>query len=279
MRQLGTGLFCRISEIYGKVRQKSSVPHLSQKGFIMELNNDERIDDLEFKGLKIIQNANGFCFGIDSVLLSDFAKNIKDNCTVLDLGTGTGIIPILLCGKTNLKEVIGVEVQEEVANMAKRSSMLNNLENRFKVLNDNILNLGKYYKNQTFDVITTNPPYKEKDTGVINEDKRKLISRNEITASLEDFIKVSKDFLKDKGEFYMVHRPDRLVDILSLLRKYKLEPKEIRFVYSNKDKPPKLVLIKAIKNANKFLKVDNNLYIYDNNGNYTDEILEIYHKK
>ena len=154
----------------------------------MELNNDERIDDLEFKGLKIIQNANGFCFGIDSVLLSDFAKNIKDNCTVLDLGTGTGIIPILLCGKTNLKEVIGVEVQEEVANMAKRSSMLNNLENRFKVLNDNILNLGKYYKNQTFDVITTNPPYKEKDTGVINEDKRKLISRNEITASLEDFI-------------------------------------------------------------------------------------------
>ena len=279
MRQLGTGLFCRISEIYGKVRQKSSVPHLSQKGFIMELNNDERIDDLEFKGLKIIQNANGFCFGIDSVLLSDFAKNIKDNSTVLDLGTGTGIIPILLCGKTNLKEVIGVEVQEEVVNMAKRSSMLNNLENRFKVLNDNILNLGKYYKNQTFDVITTNPPYKEKDTGVINEDKRKLISRNEITASLEDFIKVAKDLLKDKGEFYMVHRPDRLVDILSLLRKYKLEPKEIRFVYSNKDKPPKLVLIKAIKNANKFLKVDNNLYIYDNNGNYTDEILEIYHKK
>ena len=254
-------------------------PHLSQKGLIMELNNDERIDDLEFKGLKIIQNVNGFCFGIDSVLLSDFVKNIKDNCTVLDLGTGTGIIPILLCGKTNLKEVIGVEVQEEVANMAKRSSMLNNLENRFKVLNDNILNLGKYYKNQTFDVITTNPPYKEKDTGVINEDKRKLISRNEITASLEDFIKVAKDLLKDKGEFYMVHRPDRLVDILSLLRNYKLEPKEIRFVYSNKDKPPKLILIKAIKNANKFLKVDNNLYIYDDNGNYTDEILEIYHKK
>lgn len=279
MRQLGTGLFCRISEIYGKVRQKSSVPHLSQKGFIMELNNDERIDDLEFKGLKIIQNANGFCFGIDSVLLSDFAKNIKDNCTVLDLGTGTGIIPILLCGKTNLKEIVGVEIQEEVANMAKRSSRLNNLENRFTVLNDNILNLGKYYKNQTFDVITTNPPYKEKDTGVINEDKRKLISRNEITASLEDFIRVAKDLLKDKGEFYMVHRPDRLVDILSLLRKYKLEPKEIRFVYSNKDKPPKLVLIKAIKNANKFLIVDNNLYIYDDNGNYTDEILEIYHKK
>ena len=133
----------------------------------MELYDDERIDDLEFKGLKIIQNEKGFCFGIDSVLLSDFAKNIKDNSMVLDLGTGTGIIPILLCGKTNLKEVIGVEVQEEVANMAKRSSKLNNLQDRFKILNDNILNLNKYYKNQTFDVIITNPPYKKKNSGVI----------------------------------------------------------------------------------------------------------------
>ena len=244
----------------------------------MELYDDERIDDLEFKGLKIIQNEKGFCFGIDSVLLSDFAKNIKDNSMVLDLGTGTGIIPILLCGKTNLKEVIGVEVQEEVANMAKRSSKLNNLQDRFKILNDNILNLNKYYKNQTFDVIITNPPYKKKNSGVINDDKRKLISRHEITASLEDFIRVTKDLLKDKGEFYMVHRPDRLVDILYFLRKYKIEPKEIRFVFSNKDKPPKLVLIKAVKNANEFLKIDENLYIYDNKGNYTDEILKIYNK-
>ena len=244
----------------------------------MELYDNERIDDLEFKGLKIIQNVNGFCFGIDSVLLSDFAKNIKDDSIVLDLGTGTGIIPILLCGKTNLKEIIGVEIQEDVANMANRSSKLNNLEDRFKVLNANILNLDKYYEKNTFDVIITNPPYKKKNSGVINDDERKVISRHEITASLEDFIKVAKDLLKDKGEFYMVHRPDRLVDILYLLRKYKIEPKEIRFVFSNKEKPPKLVLIKAVKNANEFLKVDNNLYIYDDEGNYTNEILKIYNK-
>ena len=244
----------------------------------IELKENERIDDLEFKGLKIIQNEKGFCFGIDSVLLSDFAKNIKKGSKVLDLGTGTGIISILLCGKTELKKVIGVELQEEVADMANRSSILNNLENRFQVLNENILNLNKLYKKQTFDVIVTNPPYKKKDTGIINEDEKKIISRHEITANLEDFIKSSKDLLKDKGEFYMVHRPERLVDILSLLRKYKIEPKEIRFVFSNKNKEPKLVLIKGIKNAKPFLKIDKNLYIYDDNGNYTDEILKIYNK-
>ncbi len=244
----------------------------------IELKENERIDDLEFKGLKIIQNEKGFCFGIDSVLLSDFAKNIKKDSLVLDLGTGTGIIPILLCGKTELKKIIGVEIQEEVSDMAKRSALLNNLQDKFQVFNENILNLNKIYDNQTFDVIVTNPPYKKKDTGIINEDERKIISRHEITANLEDFIKVSKDLLKDKGEFYMVHRPERLVDIFSLLRKYKIEPKELRFVYSNINKPPKLVLVKGIKNSKSFLKVDKNLYIYDDKGNYTNEILKIYNK-
>ena len=245
----------------------------------IKLEENERIDDLELKGLKIIQNKEGFCFGIDSVLLSDFAKNIKNNSLVLDLGTGTGIIPILLCGKTNLKKVIGVEVQEKIAEMAKRSIKLNNLEARFQVINENILNLKNIYQNQTFDVVVTNPPYKKKNSGIINENHEKLISRHEIEANLEDFIKVSKDLLKDKGEFYMVHRPERLVDILSIMRKEKLEPKVLRMVYSNKNKEPKLVLIKGIKNAKPFLKVEKNLYIYDENGNYTDEILEIYNKK
>ena len=245
----------------------------------VELKENERIDDLELKGLKIIQNKEGFCFGIDSVLLSDFVKNIKNNSLVLDLGTGTGIIPILLCGKTDLKKVIGVEVQEKVAEMAKRSIKLNNLEARFQVINENILNLKNIYQNQTFDVVVTNPPYKKKNSGIINENHEKLISRHEIEANLEDFIKVSKDLLKDKGEFYMVHRPERLVDILSIMRKEKLEPKVLRMVYSNKNKEPKLVLIKGIKNAKPFLKVEKNLYIYDENGNYTDEILEIYNKK
>lgn len=244
----------------------------------INLKENERIDDLEFKGLQIIQNEKGFCFGIDSVLLSDFAKNIKRGSKVLDLGTGTGIIPILLCGKTELKEVIGVEIQKEVSNMAKRSSILNNLQDRFKVINENILSLNNLYEKQTFDVIVTNPPYKRKSTGIVNEEEKKIISRHETTANLEDFIKISRDLLKDKGEFYMVHRPERLVDILSLLRYYKIEPKEIRFVYSNINKQPKLILIKGIKNAKPFLKVNKNLYIYDENGNYTKEILEIYNK-
>ena len=225
----------------------------------IELEANERIDDLEFKNLKIIQNEDGFCFGIDSVLLSNFAKNIKKDSMVLDLGTGTGIIPILLCGKTKLKKVIGIELQEEVAKMAKKSIKLNNLEDKFDVINENILNLNKIYKNQTFDVIVSNPPYKKKDTGIINENEKKIISRHEMSANLEDFIKISKDLLKDKGEFYMVHRPEKMV-------------------YSYKNKEPKLILIKGVKNAKPFLKVESNLYIYEDTGKYTEEILKIYNK-
>ena len=244
----------------------------------VELKENERIDDLEFKGLKIIQNEKGFCFGMDSVLLSDFAKNIKNNSTVLDLGTGTGIIPILLCGKTNLRKVVGIEIQQDVANMAKRSSQLNNLQDRFEVVNTNIIDLKNIYEKQSFDVIVTNPPYKKENTGITNENEAKLISRHEITANLEDFISISKDLLKDKGEVYMVHRPERLVDILSLMRKYKIEPKILKFVSPNKNKEPNLILIKGIKNANSFLKVEKTLYVYNEDGKYTNEILKIYNK-
>ena len=243
------------------------------------LKENERIDDLEFKGLKMIQNTEGFCFGIDSILLSDFAKQIKKGARVLDLGTGTGIIATLLCGKTELSEIIGIEVQEEVADMAKRSIQLNHLEDRFKIIQDNITNLNIHFEKNTFDVIVTNPPYKKKETGIQNEDTKKLISRHEIEANLEDFIKISKDMLKDKGEFYIVYRPERLVDLVSLMRKYKIEPKKIRFVYSNIHAVSKLVLVQGVKNARPFLKLEPNLYIYDDNGNYTEEILKIYHKK
>ncbi len=242
----------------------------------IKLSENEKIENLQFKDLKIIQNKKGFCFGIDSVLLSNFAKDIKENSKVLDLGTGTGIIATLLCGKTRLKEIIGIEVQKEVYEMAKKSIKLNNLENKFKIINEDILNINKKLEKNTFDAIVTNPPYKKKGTGIKNEEEKKIISRHETTATLDDFIKVSKDLLKDKGEFYMVHRPDRLVDILSVMRKYKIEPKVIRFVYSNKKSEPKLILIKGIKNANPFLKVQNNLYIYNENGKYTKEIKEIY---
>lgn len=244
----------------------------------IELNENEKIEDLQFKNLKIIQNKKGFCFGIDSILLSDFAKEIKKEAKVLDLGTGTGIIATLLCGKTKLKEIIGIEKQKEVYEMARRSIQLNQLENKFKIINEDIINLNKIFKKNTFDVIVTNPPYQKKNTGIKNEEEKKIISRHETTATLEDFIKTAKDLLKDKGEFYMVHRPDRLVDVVSLMRKYKIEPKVLRLVYTDEKSEPKLILIKGIKNAKPFLKLQKNLYIYKKNGEYTEEINQIYHK-
>ena len=244
----------------------------------IELKENERIDDLEFENLKIIQNKKGFCFGIDSILLTYFAKNIKQNSKVIDLGTGTGIIPILLYGKSKNTKFVGVEIQEEVANMAKRSVKLNKLEEKIEILNTNILELNKSYERGSFDVVTTNPPYKKINTGIINENNKKLISRHEITASLEDFVKISAFLLKDHGEFYMVHRPDRLVDIFTIMRQNKIEPKKIRFVYPNKNKKTNLVLIKGVKNGNQFLEFENNLYVYNEDETYTDEILKIYNK-
>lgn len=245
----------------------------------IKLKQNEKIDDLEFKGLKIIQNIEGFCFGIDSILLSDFAKSIKKNSRVIDLGTGTGVISILLSKKAEAKEIIGVEIQDEIADMANRSVKLNNLEDKIKIINENIINLRNLYKNNSFDVVVTNPPYKKIDTGIINKNMKKTISRHEISASLKDFIQISSYLLKDKGEFFMVNRPNRLVDILCFMREEKIEPKKIRLVYPNKNKKANLVLIYGVKNGNAFLELEKNLYVYDKNGSYTDEILKIYNKE
>ena len=242
----------------------------------IELAENERLDDLGIKNLKIIQNKDFFCFGIDSVILANYAKNLKQKSYVLDLGTGTGIIPTILCGKTNLSKVIGVEIQEDVCKMANKSIQYNNLQERFKIICDSILNLNNYFRKNTFDVVITNPPYKKKDTGIVNPTESKTIARHEITATLEDFIKIAKDMLKDKGEFYMVQRTERLVDICFYMRKYKIEPKEIRFVCSKPGQSPKLVLIKGKKNENAFSKIMPNLYIYDENGEYSQEIKEMY---
>ena len=244
----------------------------------IKLNKNEKIEDLQFKNLKIIQDKKGFCFGIDSILLTDFAKEIKENSKVLDLGTGTGIIATLLCEKTKLKEIIGIEKQKEVFEMAKKIIKLNKLENKFKIINEDVKNLVQKFEKNTFDAIVTNPPYKKKGTGIKNEEEKKIMARHETTATLEDFIKTSKDLLKDKGEFYMVHRPERLVDILALMRNYKIEPKILRFVYANEKSEPKLILIKGIKNAKPFLKIEKNLYIYKQEGEYTEEIKKIYNK-
>ena len=246
---------------------------------MIELLENERIDDLEYKELKIIQNKDGFCFGIDSILLTDFAKEIKENSTIIDLGTGTGILGILLSKKINPSKIVGIEIQKEVYEMAKRSITLNHLEDKFEIVNANIKDIGNKLQINTFDVVVTNPPYKKVGTGITNELNKKLISRHEITATLEDFIKISNKLLKDKGSLYMVHRPDRLVDIIELLRKYKLEPKRVRFVYPKEGKEANLLLIKATKNAKPFLKIEPPLYVYKENGEYTDEILRIYGKK
>lgn len=245
----------------------------------MKLNNNERIDDLEYENLKIIQNKEGFCFGIDSVLLSDYAKNIKKDAIVVDIGTGTGIIGLLLCKKAKLKKIYGVEIQEDVAKMAERSVQLNSLEDKFEIINIDINNISDKLDNNSIDAIVTNPPYKKKNTGLLNEEEKKLISRHEIKCTLEDIVKTSYKLLKSKGEFYMVHRAERLVDILYTLRNNKLEPKNIRFVHSKVGEKPKLILIRCVKDAKEYLKIENPLFIYDNNGEYTDEILKIYNKK
>ena len=237
------------------------------------------MDLLEYKGLKIIQNKNGFCFGIDSVLLSDFAKNIKKNAKVIDIGTGTGIISILLSKKTELSKIYGVEIQEEVANMAQRSVQLNNLQDKIEIINSNIKNIFDILNQNDFDAIVTNPPYMKVNTGAINEEKKKLISRHEVECTLEDIIKISYKLLKSNGEFYMVHRAERIVDILFYLRQYKLEPKILRFIQPNLNKEPNLILIKAVKNAGYQLNIKKPLIVYDQKGNYTDEILEIYNKE
>lgn len=242
------------------------------------LKENERIDDLQYKGLKIIQNTKGFCFGIDSVILSDFAKNIKKGSKVVDLGTGTGIIGLLLCKKTELKEIVGVEIQKEVAEMANRSIKLNKLEDKFKILNTDINKTfeDKLLEKNKFDVVVMNPPYKEKGTGKINEVDSKIISRHEVKATLSDFIKMASNLLKDKGEIYIVHKPERMPDIIQKMRENKIEPKEIKTVYSNKKTEASLILIKGIKGAKKFFKILEPLYIYEENGEYTKEIKEIY---
>ena len=234
----------------------------------------ERIDDLQYKGLKIIQNTEGFCFGIDSVLLTEFAKDMKKHSSIVDLGTGTGIIGILLSKKVEASKIVGVEVQKDVAQMAKKSVELNNLQNIMSIVNEDIQNLS--LEKNSFDYVVTNPPYKKKGTGIINQKDKQIISRHETTVDLDGWIKAASKLLKDNGAIYMVHRPERLNEIIELLIKYRLEPKRIRFVYPKIDKDANLVLIKAVKYANSFLKVEKPLIIYKNDGSYTDEILKIY---
>ena len=245
----------------------------------------ERIDDLEFEGLKIIQDTDGFCFGIDSVLLTDFARDVKKNSKIMDLGTGTGILSILLSKKVNPKKIYGIEIQKEVAEMAKRSVQLNSLEDIIEIINTDIKDIDKLKKdnkdleNNTFDVIVTNPPYKKLGTGIKNKNEKQIISRYETTTTLDEWLKISSKLLKNNGQFYIVYRTDRLTELITNMKKYNLEIKKMRFVYSNINEQSILVLVKAVKGAGTFLKIEKPLIIYNENGNYTDEILKIYNIK
>lgn len=218
----------------------------------------ERIDDLQYENLKIIQNTDKFCFGMDSVLLSEFARDMKNNKTIIDLGTGTGILPILLSKKVQASKIVGVEIQKDMANMANRSVELNNLQDIIEIKNEDIslLNLD-----DNFDYVVTNPPYKKGGTGLVSKDDTHIISKHETTVSLEQWIEIASKLLKDNGAIYMVHRPERLVELLNYLRKYKLEPKIIRFVYPSVEKNANLILIKAVKYAKPFLKVEKPLIL------------------
>lgn len=243
----------------------------------MQLKDSERINDLQLKGLKIIQDTNGFCFGIDAVLLANFTK-IKKGAKVVDLGTGTGIIPILIAGKSEAKKIIGVEIQEDVYEMATRSVKLNSLEERVEIINDDIKSIDKVLDINGYHVVTSNPPYMHID-GIKNPNDKKAISRHEVKCNLEDVIRAASRLVMPRGKFFMIHRPTRLVDIITLGRQYKLEPKVIQFVHPRPQKAPNLVLIQFVKDGRPELKILDPLYVYGEDGNYTKELKAIYNNE
>lgn len=240
-----------------------------------KLNENERIDDLERNNYKIIQDPTKFCFGMDAVLLSGFAT-AKEEDLVLDLGTGTGIIPILMAAKTKAKKIVGLEIQEESVNMATRSVALNQLQTRIEILLGDIKEAHMLFEAASFDVITANPPYMIQKHGLQNENTPKTIARHEVFCTLEDVVKAAAFAVKPGGKFYMVHRPFRIPEIFSALQKYKMEPKRMQLVYPFVDKEPNMVLIEATRGGRPRLKVEKPLIIYKEPGLYTPEIYDIY---
>lgn len=237
----------------------------------------ERIDDLHRNGYKIIQDPDRFCFGVDAVLLSGFAR-VKKGEVALDLGTGTGIIPILLAAKTNAKHITGLEIQEESAEMARRSVLGNDLADKITIETGDIKEIATIFKGKTFDVVTTNPPYMNDGGGLQNPESAMAIARHELLCNLEDIVKGASKVLRSKGRFYMIHRPHRLTDILVLMRQYKLEPKRIRMIQPYADKEPTMVLVEGVRDGKPMVKIEPPLVIYQSQGVHTSEVLEIYYK-
>ncbi len=239
------------------------------------LKNNERLDDLHRNGYQIIQDPGRFCFGMDAVLLSGFA-HVKKQEKVLDLGTGTGIIPILLEAKTEGSHFTGLEVQEESADMARRSVRYNQLEEKISIVTGDIKDASSIFGASSFDVITTNPPYMIGEHGLKNDADAKTIARHEVLCTLDDILRESARVLKQNGRFYMVHRPFRLAEIFSKMVEYKIEPKRMQLVYPYIDKEPNMVLIEGYKGGKSRITVEKPLIVYEKDGSYTRDILEIY---
>ena len=243
----------------------------------MEVNigKDESIDDLQLNGLQLIQKEQGFRFGVDAVLLSHFA-NVKKKHRVIDLCTGTGIVSFLVYGKYKPQEVIGLEIQDDMVEMANRSSKLNDTSDIVKFVQGDLKDKALLDSLGRFDVVTVNPPYKLNNAGILNPNDKLAIARHEIMCNLEDVIVSARRILKDNGRMFIVHRPERLADIFGLMRKYKIEPKRVRLVQPNTKKAPNIVLVEGQRDGGAFLKWEETLYVYDDNGNYSEEINRIY---
>lgn len=240
-----------------------------------QLNEDERIDDLQRNGYRIIQKKDGFCFGMDAVLLSGFVS-VKETERAVDLGTGTGIIPILLSAKTKGEHFTGLEIQKEVADMAGRSVRLNGLEDRVQIVQGDIKEASRLFGKASFDVVTSNPPYMNDAHGLKNPDMPKAIARHEVLCTLEDVVREAAGLLKPGGRFYMVHRPHRLAEIITVLKAYKLEPKRMKLVHPFADKEANMVLIEAFRGGRSMMKVEAPIIVYQEPGVYTSEIYDIY---
>lgn len=235
----------------------------------------ERIDDLQRNGYRIIQKTDGFCFGMDAVLLSGYAQ-VKPEERVLDLGTGTGIVPILLEAKTEGSHFTGLEIQAAVADMAMRSVRLNGLQDKITIVNGDIKEASRLFGKASFDVVTANPPYMNDAHGLKNPDLPKAVARHEVFCTLEDVVRETSLLLKPGGRFYMVHRPHRLVEIIHVLTNFKLEPKRMKLVHPFVDKDANMVLIEACRGGRSFMKVEAPIVVYKKPGIYTDEIYDIY---
>ncbi len=241
----------------------------------VKLLDMERIDELHRNQYKIIQNPQGFCFGMDAVLLSGFAK-VEKGERVLDMGTGTGIIPILLEAKTQGEHFTGLEIQEYSVDMARRSVLLNNLQEKVEIVLGDIKTASKQFGRSVFDVVTANPPYMNEEHGLPNPDRAKAVARHEVLCTLEDVVRESAAVLKPGGRFYMVHRPRRLIEIIGVLSKYRLEVKRMKPVYPSIEKEANMVLMEAVRGGKALMRMEAPIIVYTAPGVYSKEIYEIY---